>query len=664
MPAADTPAHRIAELRQAIEQHNYRYYVLDDPSIDDAEFDALMRELEALEHAHPELVSPDSPTQRVGAAPSAQFASVTHAVPMLSLGNVFDEEEFREFYARVVAELERETIALAAEPKLDGLAISLRYENGELVRAATRGDGSQGEDVTANVRTIRAVPLRLRGEPPALLEVRGEIFIEKAGFEALNARQAELGQKTFANPRNAAAGSLRQLDSRVTASRPLTMYCYGIGELDGVARPVGQADTLAWLRELGLRVSPESQLLHGCDACVDYFRTMSDRRAGLPYEIDGIVYKVDAVRDQDRLGHVARAPRWAVAWKFPPDERTTRVLAIEVQVGRTGTLTPVARLDPVAVGGVTVTNATLHNADEIRRKDVRVGDTVVVRRAGDVIPEIVRVVTERRPADSVPYDMPDSVPGQDRARRVQEIIHFASRRALDIEGLGQKIVEQLVGEGLVGTPADLFTLEAETLAALERMGEKSAANLVAAIDRARETTLARFIHALGIPEVGEATAANLARAFGTLEAIMAADAEALERVEDIGPVVAGSIRAWCEDEGNRTLVRQLQELGVHWPEEAPPASTEEGGLAGLTCVLTGALSRPRDEVKRELQRLGAKVSSAVSKKTDFVVAGSDAGSKLAKAEALGVPVLDEDALAAVLDEPAAISRWLAEPPRR
>ncbi len=664
MPAADTPAHRIAELRQAIEQHNYRYYVLDDPSIDDAEFDALMRELEALEHAHPELVSPDSPTQRVGAAPSAQFASVTHAVPMLSLGNVFDEEEFREFYARVVGELERETIALAAEPKLDGLAISLRYENGELVRAATRGDGSQGEDVTANVRTIRAVPLRLRGEPPALLEVRGEIFIEKAGFEALNARQAELGQKTFANPRNAAAGSLRQLDSRVTASRPLTMYCYGIGELDGAARPVGQADTLAWLREFGLRVSPESQLLHGCDACVDYFRTMSDRRAGLPYEIDGIVYKVDAVRDQDRLGHVARAPRWAVAWKFPPDERTTRVLAIEVQVGRTGTLTPVARLDPVAVGGVTVTNATLHNADEIRRKDVRVGDTVVVRRAGDVIPEIVRVVTERRPADSVPYDMPDSVPGQDRARRVQEIIHFASRRALDIEGLGQKIVEQLVGEGLVGTPADLFTLEAETLAALGRMGEKSAANLVAAIDRARETTLARFIHALGIPEVGEATAANLARAFGTLEAIMAADAEALERVEDIGPVVAGSIRAWCEDEGNRALVRQLQELGVHWPEEAPPASTEEGGLAGLTCVLTGALSRPRDEVKRELQRLGAKVSSAVSKKTDFVVAGSDAGSKLAKAEALGVPVLDEDALAAVLDEPAAISRWLAEPQRR
>ena len=663
MPAADAPARRIAELRQAIEQHNYRYYVLDDPSIDDAAYDALMRELETLEQAHPELVSPDSPTQRVGAAPSSQFDSVTHAVPMLSLGNVFDEDEFRDFYARIVTELERDTIELAAEPKLDGLAISLRYEDGELVRAATRGDGTQGEDVTANVRTIRAVPLRLRGSPPSLLEVRGEIFIEKAGFEALNARQAELGQKTFANPRNAAAGSLRQLDSRVTASRPLTMYCYGIGELDGAARPAGQADTLAWLRELGLRVSPESELLRGCEACIDYFHGMSGRRAGLPYEIDGIVYKVDAVRDQDRLRHVARAPRWAVAWKFPPDERTTRVLAIEVQVGRTGALTPVARLDPVFVGGVTVTNATLHNADEIRRKDVRVGDTVVVRRAGDVIPEIVRVVTERRPADSVPYEMPDSVPDQERARRVQEIIHFASRRALDIEGLGQKIVEQLVSEGLVATPADLFTLNPERLAALARMGEKSAANLVAAIERARATTLARFIHALGIPEVGEATAANLARAFGTLEAIMAADAEALERVEDIGPVVAGSIRAWCDEEANRALVRQLQELGVHWPEEAPPASTQEGGLAGLTCVLTGALSRPRDEVKRELQRLGAKVSSAVSKKTDFVVAGSDAGSKLAKAESLDVPVLDEAALATVLDDPAAISRWLPAPPR-
>jgi len=662
MPAADAPARRVAELRQAIEQHNYRYYVLDDPTIDDAEFDALMRELETLEAAHPELVSPDSPTQRVGAAPSTQFDSVTHAVPMLSLGNVFDEDEFREFYARVVAELERENIELAAEPKLDGLAISLRYENGDLVRAATRGDGSQGEDVTANVRTIRAVPLRLRGTAPVLLEVRGEIFMEKAGFEALNARQAELGQKTFANPRNAAAGSLRQLDSRVTASRPLTMYCYGIGEIDGAARPAGQADTLAWLRELGLRVSPESELLRGSEACIDYFRTMSSRRASLPYEIDGIVYKVDTVRDQDRLGHVARAPRWAVAWKFPPDERTTRVLAIEVQVGRTGALTPVARLDPVAVGGVTVTNATLHNADEIRRKDVRVGDTVVVRRAGDVIPEIVRVVTERRPADSVPYEMPDSVPDQERAKQVQEIIHFASRRALDIEGLGQKIVEQLVGEGLVVTPADLFTLEPDTLAALERMGEKSAANLVAAIDRARQTTLPRFIHALGIPEVGEATAANLARAFGTLEAIMAADTEALERVEDIGPVVAGSIRAWCTEQSNQALVRQLQELGVRWPEEAPPASTDAGGLAGLTCVLTGALSRPRDEVKRELQRLGAKVTSAVSKKTDFVVAGSDAGSKLAKAESLGVPVLDEARLEAVLDDPTAISRWLPESP--
>ncbi|MEQ8497531.1 MAG: NAD-dependent DNA ligase LigA, partial [Gammaproteobacteria bacterium] len=461
-------------------------------------------------------------------------------------------------------------------------------------------------------------------------------------------------------PRNAAAGSLRQLDPRVTASRPLTMYCYGLGEVDGAARPPSQSATLAWLRELGLRVSPESRVLSGADACRDYYHELAARRAALPYEIDGIVYKVNAVRDQDRLGHVARAPRWAVAWKFPPDERTTRVLAIEVQVGRTGALTPVARLDPVQVGGVTVTNATLHNADEIRRKDVRVGDTVVVRRAGDVIPEVVRVVPERRPADSKPYEMPTAVPGQDRARRIQELIHFASRRALDIEGLGAKIVEQLFDADLVSTPADLFALEAETVAGLERMGEKSAANLVAAIDRARDTTLARFIHALGIPEVGEATAGNLARAFGTLEAIMAADADGLERVEDIGPVVAASIHDWFADDNNRALVRQLVELGVSWPEETPPSAPEAGGLAGLNCVLTGALSRPRDEVKRELQRLGAKVTGAVSKKTDFLVAGADAGSKLAKAESLGVPVLDEAALNAVLNDPSLISRWVAE----
>ncbi|MEQ8661699.1 MAG: NAD-dependent DNA ligase LigA, partial [Gammaproteobacteria bacterium] len=497
--------------------------------------------------------------------------------------------------------------------------------------------------------------------PPPLLEVRGEIFMDKAGFETLNARQAEQGQKTFANPRNAAAGSLRQLDARITASRPLTMYCYGLGELRGAERPPSQSATLTWLRELGLRVSPESRLMRGPEACAAYYQALAARRAELPYEIDGIVYKVNAVRDQDRLGHVARAPRWAVAWKFPPDERTTRVLAIEVQVGRTGALTPVARLDPVAVGGVTVTNATLHNADEIRRKDVRVGDTVVVRRAGDVIPEIVRVVTALRPPDSVPYEMPASVPGQARAQRIQALIHFASRRALDIEGLGEKLVEQLFDAGLVATPADLFTLDATTLAGLERMGEKSAANLVAAIERARETTLGRFIHALGIPEVGEATAANLARAFGSLEAIMAADTAALERVEDIGPVVAASISDWFADAANRALVRELVARGVSWPEEAPPAALAEGGLAGLTCVLTGALARPRDEIKRELQRLGAKVTGAVSKKTDFLVAGADAGSKLAKAEALGVPVLDEAALEAVLAEPAAISRWLPPP---
>jgi DNA ligase (NAD+) len=660
MPAEAT-VRRVAELREAIEFHNHRYYVLDDPLIADAEYDTLLRELERLEASHPELASPDSPTMRVGAAPAEQFATVTHRRPMLSLSNVFDADEFGDFYARIANELESETVEFAVEAKLDGLAISLTYEDGRLVRAATRGDGTHGEDVTANVRTIRAIPLRLRSDaPPALLEVRGEIFMDKAGFAALNERQAAAGLKTFANPRNAAAGSLRQLDASVTASRPLTMYCYGIGALEGGPALTTQAGTLAWLGTLGLKVSRDSKVVSGRDACLDFYGEMATRRARLPYEIDGIVYKVNALSAQDRLGHVARAPRWAVAFKFPPDERETTVLAIDVQVGRTGALTPVARLEPVAVGGVTITNATLHNADEIARKDVRVGDTVVVRRAGDVIPEIVRVVLDKRPPGTEPYVLPQAVPDQERARLVQEIIHFASRRALDIEGLGAKIVEQLVTSGLVAAPDDLFRLDVPTLAALDRMAEKSATNLVEAIARSRTTTLARFVYALGIREVGEATAANLARRFARLDRIAGAGVEELEQVDDIGPVVAASIHAWFADPQNVALVKRLRDVGVHWEEsEALADDAGELPLAGLGCVLTGTLGAlTRDEARHRLQALGAKVSGSVSRKTSFVVAGAEAGSKLDKATALGVPVLDEAAFLAVLDDPASLSRWL------
>ncbi len=658
MAAVDEARRRAEFLKRELERHSYQYYVLDDPLVADAEYDALMRELEVLEAGHAELVSPDSPTQRVGGAPASQFAPVRHPLPMLSLSNVFDAEEFGDFHRRCAEQLGVESIEFVAEPKLDGLAISLIYEHGVLVRAATRGDGTTGEDVTANVRTIRAIPLRLRATP-ALIEVRGEIYMDKHGFHAMNARQEAAGLKTFANPRNAAAGSLRQLDPNITATRPLTMCCYGIGQFDAAARPDTQWSTLAYLRELGLRVSPESRRVEGVEQSLAYYQELGARRAELGYEIDGIVYKVDALAQQERLGFVARAPRWAVAFKFPPDERTTRVLGIDVQVGRTGALTPVARLEPVLVGGVTVTNATLHNADEIRRKDVRVGDLVVVRRAGDVIPEVVRVVLEERPADSVPYELPSSVPDQDLAARVQAIIHFASRRALDIEGLGEKLIEQLVQAGLVTDVADLYTLSVEQLAALERMGEKSAANVIAAIERSKATSLPRLLHGLGIREVGEATAANLAAAFGSLERLRAADEEALEAVNDIGPVVAASIAAWFRDADNQALVDRLVAQGVHWPEfeVAPP---ELLPLKGVTVVLTGTLPNwSRDDAKARLQALGAHVAGSVSKKTSLVVAGEEAGSKLDKALALGIPVLDEAALEALLAEPARITDWLS-----
>ena len=661
MPATDHEQHRALELRRELEQHSYQYYVLDDPLVSDAHYDALLRELEVLEAQHLDLISSDSPTQRVGAAPAAQFRAVRHPLPMLSLSNVFDAEDFGEFHRRCAQQLCVEQLELVAEPKLDGLAISLIYEHGLLVRAATRGDGTTGEDVTNNVRTIRAIPLRLRTAPPSI-EVRGEIYMDKQGFAAMNERQQAAGLKVFANPRNAAAGSLRQLDAAITATRPLTMCCYGVGQLEGFERPPTQLATLQFLRELGLRTSPESRIVNSIDQSLAYYHALASRRDQLGYEIDGIVYKVNALEQQERLGFVARAPRWAVAFKFPPDERTTRVLGIDVQVGRTGALTPVARLEPVLVGGVTVTNATLHNADEIRRKDVRVGDTVVVRRAGDVIPEVVRVVLEARPQNSRPYELPASIPDQDRARLVQAIMHFASRRAMDIEGLGEKLIEQLVEKALISTVAELYRLTAAQLCTLDRMGEKSAQNVIDAIKRSTETTLARLIFALGIKDVGEATAANLAAAFGKLERIATATPEELEAVNDIGPIVAASISTWFADAHNQALLKTLSaadEGGLHWPE-VEVTRAEALPFKGLTFVLTGTLSiLSRDEAKQRLQALGAHVAGSVSKKTSLVVAGEDAGSKLEKALALGIAILDQTALETLLTEPARIKDWLA-----
>ena len=662
MPARETPKKRIATLRAELESYNYQYYVLDDPVIADAEYDALLRQLSELELRHPRLADPTSPTQRVGASPSEKFASVRHHSRMLSLSNAFDATGFGDFYRRICDQLDVSTVELVAETKLDGLAINLVYENGILTRAATRGDGTTGEDVTLNVRTVRSVPLRLRDRrPPALIEVRGEIYMEKAGFEALNRRQERAGEKTFANPRNAAAGGLRQLDSRVTATRPLILCCYGIGHFEGGRVPATQVEILAWLHDSGLRVSPATQVVEDIDSCLDYYETIRERRASLPYEIDGVVYKVNSLEQQRVLGTISRAPRWAIAFKYPPDERVTRVVDIEVQVGRTGALTPVARLEPIFVGGVTVTNATLHNAEEIRRKDVRVGDTVVVRRAGDVIPEVVRVILEKRPADARPYEMPNSVPGQATARLVQEIIHFASRRAMDVEGLGAKLIEQLVTRGLVASPADLYLLDVETLASLERMGEKSAENLVAALEKAKQTSLSRLIYALGIPEVGDATADNLVAAFGTLERIQHASAEALEAVADIGPIVAAHVTEWFSRKANVDLIEALQCRGVTWFEETP-VETGSSGLENLTFVLTGSLkSMPRDQARGRLRTLGARVAGSVSKKTDVVVAGTDAGSKAVRAVALGITIIDENAFLEVLEDPSRITRWIEVP---
>ena len=661
---------RARALREQIAFHNYRYYVLDDPLIPDSEYDRLMAELQGLEAQHPELVTPDSPTQRVGAAPLAEFAEVRHRVPMLSLDNAFTEEDLASFDRRVRERLGVEgEVAYAAEPKLDGLAVSLRYEEGLFVQAATRGDGTLGEDVTQNVRTIPSVPLRLLGDDwPGVLEVRGEVYMSKRGFAALNERARARGEKTFANPRNAAAGSLRQLDPRATAGRPLAMYCYGVGEIAGGDLDPTHSGTMRRLAGWGLRVSPELATVRGSAGCLDYYRRIGVRRDGFDYDIDGVVFKVDELALQRQLGFVARAPRWAVAHKFPAQEELTVVEAIEFQVGRTGAVTPVARLRPVFVGGVTVSNATLHNLDEVQRKDVRVGDTVFVRRAGDVIPEVVRVLPERRPAGTRLVQLPAACPvcgsevikpeGEAVARctgglycpaqRKEAVLHFASRRALDIEGLGEKLVDQLVDGGLLHDPADLYALGRDRLAALERMGEKSADNLLAALERSRHTTLARFLFALGIREVGEATAQALARQFGSLEAVEAADEATLQETPDVGPIVASHVAAFFRQAHNREVIAKLRAAGVAW-EESPPAQGPKP-LAGKTFVLTGALSRPRDAVKDQLEALGAKVSGSVSRKTDYVVAGEEPGSKLAKARELGVTVLDQAGLAALLAE--------------
>jgi len=659
---------RIEALRAELAEHNYRYYVLDDPAIPDAEYDRLLRQLESLEQAHPEYDDPDSPTRRIGARADQGFAEIEHEVPMLSLANAFGEDEVSEFDRRVRQTLDLEQVRYHAEPKLDGLAVSLRYERARLVRAATRGDGYIGEDVTANVRTIRAVPLKLRSrDAPDVLEVRGEVYMPKDGFAALNKRLERAGRKTFVNPRNAAAGSLRQLDPKITAERPLRIFAYSAIAEAGLDD--SQHAILAQLGHWGFPVSKLVRRVEGLAGLLDYYRTVDQQRAGLDFGIDGVVYKVDDLDQQRELGFVSRSPRWALAHKFPAEEEITRLERIDVQVGRTGKLTPVARLRPVFVGGVTVTNATLHNLDEIRRKDVRPGDWVIVRRAGDVIPEVVRAIPEKRIGALAEWQLPETCPvcgshveqveGQADARcsgglvcpaqRKRALEHFASRNAMNIDGLGSKIIDQLVEQDLVQDPGDLYQLDATTLAGLERMGEKSAANLVAAIDRSRDVELGRLLFALGIREVGEVGARELARRFGSLEALIEADRATLETVRDVGPVVAGHVREFFDEPRNLEVIRRLLDRGVRPRTEQPTGEPGERPLAGRTYVLTGSLEGlTRSEAKARLEALGARVTGSVSKNTTAVIAGADPGSKLDRAEALGIEVLDEAGLRDVL----------------
>lgn len=663
---------RVQELRAALDDHNYYYYVLDDPRIPDSEYDRLFRELQTLETQHPELASDESPTRRVGSAAETSFQEVIHRLPMLSLDNAFSDDELREFDRRVRDRLSTDdTIEYVCEPKLDGLAVSLHYEQGLLTRAATRGDGYAGEDITANIRTIPSVPLKLRGSSfPELVEVRGEVYMPKAGFEKLNARLAAQGDKPFVNPRNAAAGSLRQKKSTVTAKRPLELCAYSMAVTDESLLPATHWDSLQRVREWGFRINPEMRKAQGVDACLEAYNELMNKRDRLPYEIDGIVFKVNRLDLQQQLGFVSRAPRWAIAHKFPAQEELTVIEDVEFQVGRTGAVTPVARLKPVFVGGVTVSNATLHNMDEVRRLDVHIGDTVFIRRAGDVIPQVVKVVAEKRPEGAPEVTMPGYCPvcesdivqieGEAVARcsgglycpaqRKEAIRHYASRKALDIEGLGDRLIEVLVDEGMVQTVADLYRLTRFQLSSLERMGDKSASNLVAAIDRSRNPVLWRFLYALGIREVGEATAKALASWFGSLEVISQTGEEELQQVPDVGPIVAGHVRSFFDQPHNQETLQALKEAGVVWQEEQV-AERAERPLAGETWVLTGTLSQmTRDQAKEKLEVLGAKVAGSVSKKTACVVAGDAAGSKLVKAEQLGVPVLDEDGLRALLAE--------------
>jgi DNA ligase (NAD+) len=680
-PGADVPVpaserdhwlERAAWLKAELNRHSHAYYVLDKPTIPDAEYDKMFRELVELEQAHPDLVTSDSPTQRVGGKPLPQFDQVRHAVPMLSLNNAFDDDDIAGFDRRAMEGLGLDQVEYCAELKFDGLAINLRYENGVLAQAATRGDGSTGEDVTANIRTVRAVPLRLHGDKlPAILDVRGEVLMFKADFAKLNERQRAAGQKEFVNPRNAAAGSLRQLDPRITAQRTLRFFAYGIGVLDGAPMPPSHAALLDWYAALGLPVCVERGVVAGARGLLDFYHRIADKRRSLAYDIDGVVYKVDRLEHQQKLGYVSRAPRFAVAHKFAAEEAMTVVQDIVVQVGRTGAITPVARLVPVFVGGVTVTNATLHNEDEVRRKDVRIGDTVIVRRAGDVIPEVVAPVPELRPADARDFTMPAACPVcgspivrlEDEAivrcsggwvkcaaQRKGGLLHFVSRRAMDIEGLGEQLVEQLVDKQVINTAADLYKLGLTALAELDRMADKSARNVLAALEQSKSTTLARFIYALGIRHVGEATAKELARHFGGLDRLLEASEEQLLEVADIGPVVAQSIKAFLDDPLNRELIEQLRAAGIHWPEHEPVAAAPKP-LAGKTFVLTGTLPElSRDEAAAKIEAAGGKVAGSVSKKTAYVVAGEEAGSKLAKAQELGIPILDEAGLLQLLEE--------------
>ncbi|KTL61480.1 aromatic ring-opening dioxygenase LigA [Photorhabdus laumondii subsp. laumondii] len=668
-------AQQIEKLRTTLRHHEYLYHVMDAPEIPDAEYDRLMQELQDLEEQYPELITSDSPTQRIGAAPLAAFEQVRHEIPMLSLDNVFDEESYLAFDKRVRDRLkETQDLVVCCELKLDGLAVSLLYENGELVRAATRGDGTTGENITLNIRTIGAIPLRLFGENiPARIEIRGEVFMPQKGFEKLNEEARRTGAKVFANPRNAAAGSLRQLDPRITAKRPLAFFCYGVGILEGGELPASHYERLIQFKKWGLPVSDKVKVCTDSQQVIDFYHDIVNQRSALGFDIDGVVVKINSLELQEILGFVARAPRWATAFKFPAQEQMTIVRDVEFQVGRTGAITPVARLEPVQVSGVIVSNATLHNADEIERLGLRIGDTVIIRRAGDVIPQVVGVLEERRPQDSNVVVFPEHCPvcGADieriegeavarctgglvcGAQRKEALRHFVSRRAMDVDGMGEKIIDQLVDKEYVKTPADLFRLTAGKLTGLDRMGPKSAQNVVDALEKAKKTTFARFLYALGIREVGEATAANLAAHFGELDKLRSADEEALKEVQDVGEVVAKHVVNFFIEPHNQTVIDDLiDDIGINWePVVVTRAEKIDSPFSGKTVVLTGSLHQlSRDEAKAKLVALGAKVTGSVSKKTDLVIAGEAAGSKLAKANELNIPVIDEEEMIRLLGE--------------